>query len=230
MKNTFKILFLFVIITAANSCTDKVDLSSDYLTAVISAYDYNTNTCIISISDNNAEKLLGETEGNQYNTVNLPISNENLIGKVIKIKARAASENEIPAGITLYASSGYPYVYITDRYDYYFNYNDTVLIPVNSFVQSADKKYIIKCDSVLSDSRCPLMAECVWAGTAEVRFTFSAKDYESKTAELFTVNNKEQTDSTNYNGLKIKLLDLIPYPESYNVDYKSYKAKILIQK
>lgn len=231
MKTVYKILFFVTIISAAHSCTDNVDLNQEYLTAIISDYDLNTKTCVVKVLDKNVEKILGISASKQYNAVNLPKSNENILGKLIKIKARLAAKNEIPVGTTLYAENNYPDIYVVELKDYSFGYNDTVQLNVNNLIQSYDNRYAIRFDSVFTDSRCPEGAQCIWSGVAGVRFTLSGENAEKKVVQLYTANNIEWSDSVVYNNLKIKLLEVTPYPSlTSKFDYSAYIAKIKISK
>ncbi|VBB46368.1 hypothetical protein TRIP_D390034 [uncultured Paludibacter sp.] len=112
-----------------------------------------------------------------------------------------------------------------------FNYNDEYIIQVTKSVKSADNQYEIRFDSVFTDSRCPEGAVCVWEGVAGARFTISEINSSSKTVELYTLNNNQWSDSAVYNNLKIKLLELNPYPSVNSpIKYSDYKAKIKISR
>lgn len=108
------------------------------------------------------------------------------------------------------------------------NYNRDFEIQVNKTLKTSEGTYTLRFDSVMTDSRCPEGAMCVWQGVAATRFTLiSAND--SATFELFTVNLEKQnwSDSVIYKNLKIKLLKLNPYP-SINIKftYANYRAKL----
>ena len=110
-----------------------------------------------------------------------------------------------------------------------FTYSDTIQLPVNNFIQSYDYKYTIHFDSVFTDSRCPMEANCVWAGVAGVRFTLSEKNMKKIIVQLYTTNNDQWSDSVIYNNLKIKLLRVTPYPSlSETIVYSDYKAILKI--
>ncbi len=61
-------------------------------------------------------------------------------------------------------------------------------------------------EEVISDSRCPLDVLCIWAGNAEVAFTFTK---ENRTRR-FTLNTGLEPSEIQLFGYKIKLLDLKP--------------------
>jgi len=226
------ILILILLLPFIYSCSNDIDLSESYLDAKIVYVDGNTNMCVVKFVDEDPaiENVLRKSAGVIYNTANL-VKDDNLeIGSLIKIKARKARTSEIPVGITLYASYNYPYIVITDYIVSSFNYNEEVEIPLTCSVLSRDKKYVIRFDSVLTDSRCPEGVECFWAGVAGIRLTVSDKTA-SQAFDLFTLNNSLWSDSAIYKDMQIKLLGLIPYPSVYaKYSYKSYRAKIKLIK
>ena len=72
-------------------------------------------------------------------------------------------------------------------------------------------KISIKVDEFMEDSRCPLNAECIWAGQAKVRFNVNGELVVLTLGELIE-NDKNTFDLGN--GLVLKLLDITPYPGS----------------
>lgn len=104
---------------------------------------------------------------------------------------------------------------------------DTVAIRIHETLINEVNGISILMDSVLGDSRCPLGAECIWAGNGEVRFIFKTDSQQVKFSLNTLLNPKEST----INGCKITLLDLLPYPiVSHPINFNQYYAKILIQK
>jgi hypothetical protein len=53
-----------------------------------------------------------------------------------------------------------------------FSLNDTVVIGYHQTLSNRDENISVTFDSVLDDSRCATGAECLWAGTADVKLTF----------------------------------------------------------
>jgi hypothetical protein len=67
-------------------------------------------------------------------------------------------------------------------------------------------------DSIISDSRCPSNAMCVWQGAATARFTFTNHN-ETHVLQLSTINaGSDFRKDTVVAGYKIEFLDLSPYP------------------
>jgi len=106
--------------------------------------------------------------------------------------------------------------------------------PVSAQLKLGEASYIItpsitiSLDSVLSDSRCPENANCVWAGNAEVRFIFS----DNASEEKFTLKtNPGLKTETVIHGYRIQLVKLTPYPNtSIVIKQTDYQAELSIQK
>lgn len=76
----------------------------------------------------------------------------------------------------------------------------------------ADKNKRLCFDSVLSDSRCPANAQCVWQGTAIAKFSFYING-NIYNAVLSTLPQPGSYDnSIILSGYKIEFIDLHPYP------------------
>ncbi len=68
-------------------------------------------------------------------------------------------------------------------------------------------------NTVVSDSRCPANAQCIWQGTAEGRFTFT-KNNETSTFVLSTLDQPPTyKKDTVLMGYKIEFVNLHPYPQ-----------------
>lgn len=72
-------------------------------------------------------------------------------------------------------------------------------------------KFRIMVDEFMEDYRCPLNAECIWAGQARVRVNVNGELVVLTMGELFE-SDKNASDLGN--GLMLKLLDITPYPGS----------------
>ena len=67
-------------------------------------------------------------------------------------------------------------------------------------------------DSVLSDSRCPMNASCIWEGEASVKLSLHTGTVH-QSFKLSTFNNPPTfRNDTTISGYKIKLLSVSPYP------------------
>ncbi len=75
------------------------------------------------------------------------------------------------------------------------------------------KRLRIKFVAVENDSRCPSDVTCVWAGNATVRLQLS-NGRSTRTLTLNTSGNSPFVRETEYQGYKVTLVDLSPYPRS----------------
>jgi hypothetical protein len=71
----------------------------------------------------------------------------------------------------------------------------------------------IKFVKVETDSRCPADVKCVWAGNAAVQLQ-AGNGRGSKTLTLNTSPSERFAKEAEYQGYKVKLVDLSPYPRS----------------
>lgn len=67
-------------------------------------------------------------------------------------------------------------------------------------------------DSVISDSRCPANANCVWQGTAVCRFSFFKNGKESPIILSTLALPGQYNKDTIVAGYKIEFINLLPYP------------------
>jgi hypothetical protein len=84
-------------------------------------------------------------------------------------------------------------------------------------------------DSVLTDSRCPEGALCIWAGEAEVRFKFVRSD--EKPVFFILHPDPSSANGTVLDGYKFTLRNLYPYPSvKHFPEQNEYRAEIFIEK
>lgn len=88
-----------------------------------------------------------------------------------------------------------------------------------------DKEYEI-CLVSINDSRCPTDLICIWGGDAAVEF-YLKSNTGNKSFTLHTHSNYQQ--DTVLNSLKIKLVDVLPYPKANNpIELSSYSVELRI--
>jgi hypothetical protein len=88
----------------------------------------------------------------------------------------------------------------------------------------------ISFSAVENDSRCPSDVTCVWAGNAAVHLQLGA-GRGRKTVTLNTSNGPSFGSETVYQGYKIKLVGLSPYPRSdRKIQQRDYTATLLVSK
>lgn len=202
-----KLLFIALIFLFFAGCDNEKDIPDGYFVAEVFGYNLNCETCLLSFPDDikAVKKLMGESESDIYNAVNLNKSDFE-IGKVILVKLRQAEDNEIRACKTLYQTVDYVSVVVPEFSDYQNSH----------FIETIDLKYgccintyggsTLCFDSVTNDSRCPEGVLCFWAGDATAKFKLSAAWMGYQTFEL-NIN-----EDTSINNLNILLETLYPYP------------------
>ena len=87
-------------------------------------------------------------------------------------------------------------------------------------------------DSVISDSRCPANAMCIWQGTATARFSLT-KNKEKISFVLSTLKQAPTyTKDTTLMGYKIEFVNLTPYPGTVPnpIPVEKIKAELKITK
>jgi hypothetical protein len=83
----------------------------------------------------------------------------------------------------------------------------------------------IALDEVVSDSRCPLNALCVWEGNGRVALTLTSGYGATKAVALNTTFEPRKTD---FAGLEILFQSLAPYPTGEPIDPGDYVATFRI--
>lgn len=204
---------------------DAVNLQYD---ATVVGFDLNCSTCILSITGDvtGAMGVKGGNPQGYYLAVNLG-RNDFKIGQSIRVKARKATNAELPACITLYASYNYRNIYVID-YENLGNTTgtDTLEVSYKQCVVDATTRYTVCLDTVMEDSRCPSGAVCIWAGEAIARF----KIQDQNNQPVF-LNIKEGTTDAEAAGYTFSFLKLSPYPSiTYHPKPQDYKARVLIRK
>jgi hypothetical protein len=85
---------------------------------------------------------------------------------------------------------------------------------------------------VVSDSRCPVDVNCVWAGNAELLFEVGARGWRGKkTLRLNTNASPERAGEGQYGRYTLKLVGLSPQPRSTRkIAAGQYTATLLVSK
>lgn len=81
---------------------------------------------------------------------------------------------------------------------------------------------------LITESRCPEGAMCVWQGYAQAEFLFT-DGQQSITFRLSTIDGGGLRKDTIINNIKISLIDIIPYPTIHNPSPSPAKAVIEIK-
>jgi hypothetical protein len=83
-------------------------------------------------------------------------------------------------------------------------------------------------DSLISDSRCPANAICVWAGSALAKFSLT-KNGESTSFNLATLKYGSYNKDTVIMGYKIEFVNLSPYPGTVSTPVPADRIKAEIK-
>jgi len=220
-------IFGFLLLIFLLGCEKGKDNVSDQYEARIVGFDRNCGTCILSFPDDSLKirNELGGSLDNSYQAVNLDRGNF-ILGQKLKVDVRKAEDAELQACITLYPSSNYKYIYVSDVEKYSdLRLNDTIELSYKDCINDPDRQCYICLDSVINDSRCPKDAECVWAGEAIARFKI-----EKYNNEPVYFNLKEGEKDAIVSGYHIAFIKLLPYSTvgSYPKP-EDYKARIVIK-
>jgi hypothetical protein len=94
--------------------------------------------------------------------------------------------------------------------------------------ENAPSRTVIRFDSVLGDSRCPIDVVCVWEGNAEIAFELE----EPGGMHRFSLNTHAGfARDTVLAGRAIVLIDVLPYPirPEQRLDQGEYKVILTIR-
>ena len=106
--------------------------------------------------------------------------------------------------------------------------NDTIIFGHNQEYFDFENNFRLRIDSVLTDSRCAIGANCKWEGNAEVRLDLILQGNYQHFLILNT--NQDFLTDTLIDKIKYKLVGLLPYPEiNETIDLEDYKVKIIIE-
>ena len=93
---------------------------------------------------------------------------------------------------------------------------------------SVSNELSITMDAILSDSRCPEGAICIWEGNAMVRYMIS-RNNQCDTIILNTHGSDGFPSDTALHSLTFNLQDVTPYPHTnQSIPYNKYTSKLII--
>lgn len=105
-------------------------------------------------------------------------------------------------------------------------------IPLRESVAHCNEPISVTFLNLISDSRCPIGATCIWAGLVEVRLSVNVNGQE----QVFNLSSQPNfgdkvPESQIVNGYSVKLVDLKPYPDvTRNAKGNSTHVILRIQK
>lgn len=100
-------------------------------------------------------------------------------------------------------------------------------LTVNQEKKIPKSELTIKFVSVVEDSRCPVDADCVWAGNAKVRISIK----KAKAAwQTFELNSNLPEKAVKFAGCKIELINLDPKPRTnIRINRNGYTATFAVE-
>jgi hypothetical protein len=109
-----------------------------------------------------------------------------------------------------------------------FKLGDTVEVSLKAMALCADDlDLFIQFDSLITDSRCPLKANCIWAGNAKVEIGVNYKKLK-ESIQLDT--DKSMVTEKSVFGYTVKLINVMPYPGTPNSENTTKSIKICVKK
>lgn len=110
---------------------------------------------------------------------------------------------------------------------------ENITVPVGKCTEHKFPDRLLKVclDSVITDSRCPANAKCIWAGYGAARFIITKNDKQHVITLMVSPNlsgsNIYPTEAS-IDGYKIEFVELSPHPGLMPYIYGDYKALLKI--
>lgn len=113
-----------------------------------------------------------------------------------------------------------------------FTLGDPLEVYLGETVSDCGKDLSLTYLQLVSDSRCPANVQCVWQGMVEVKLSINVKGRESTFYLSSEPNYGEKIPNSKvFEGYRIKLEDVLPYPvEGASVKDKERLVILSIQK
>lgn len=107
---------------------------------------------------------------------------------------------------------------------------DTLTIFNHQSVAISNSPFNVRFQSVVGDSRCSSDGVCVWAGRVDVALLLSdASAEKTDTLSIAGLDESPKTDSTSAFGYNVKLIKVLPYPETPGlIPDADYNIKIIV--
>ncbi len=112
---------------------------------------------------------------------------------------------------------------------------ESITVPVGKCTEYKSSGGLLKVclDSVITDSRCPANAKCIWAGYGAARFIITKNDKQHIITLMASPNlsgSKIYPTEATIDGFKIEFTELSPYPGLAPYNYADYKSLLKITK
>lgn len=224
MKSPVFILIAILII-GCSTFFEENSLNEVYRKVEIVGYDENCGLCLAKpISENDSEQSAQSSNESLYRCLNL-CKSDFKIGERLSVKMRHPKNDEEKACISLYAVPDCQTFYVVDyKYKCNMRKGKRMELAYNDCINDFRKEAYVCLDTILTDSRCPADAVCIWEGEAIARFKIKTKNQEIAYFDL-----KERSDTTIL-GYHFSFKKLLPYPTvDKTAELTDYKAIVLIR-
>ncbi len=95
-----------------------------------------------------------------------------------------------------------------------------------------DPGVTVRFDKTVEDSRCPIDAECVWAGRAVVEVTFTqGGTSETKSLATGEYSGTAYSNTATFGNFTVELLHVLPAPKaSHPIAQDEYQLELVVRK
>lgn len=106
-------------------------------------------------------------------------------------------------------------------------FNEEVVISYGQLCSNTAEQISLQFIEVVSDSRCPGVVDCFWAGDGHIRLEFKT----GSTGHIIDLHTELSPKDTIIDSYHIVLIKLDPYPHEDNViPSDEYRATVLVKK
>lgn len=213
------IFILLIALFFLSGCAREEEAVDSHVLRIVG---YKCNSCIVAFTQDVArlDSQFGESPNDYYHAINLKAGDFS-VGQQLKAKVRKAKPEEDSNCQLSSSSIQYQGIYVLSYKEHLPEIKDTIELSLKDCVDVSNQEFSVCFDSVLSDSRCPIDAVCVWAGEANARFKIVPKNGDS-----FFTDLKIGQEATVL-GFTVTFIDLTPFPELNRITKpEEYKARI----
>lgn len=230
LKNTVPFLGLLITLAACSEESATPKLQGTWINSSQTGLQFIEFT-----SDNQGRFGYFEKDEERYDNFTYRISDKSIAidltgddaGETIHDLSFSSSDKITISNISANAE-GQPTTYIRNNIKT-DNEGNEVVLGVNEIYFDFDSGHALKIDTVVTDSRCPANAQCVWEGYAAIRFSLTDEELHEHFFEL--MDHERFGQDTLLQGVTYRLIQVTPYPEaSSSIDYADYKVLVQIEK
>lgn len=95
-----------------------------------------------------------------------------------------------------------------------------------------DPGITVRFNKTVEDSRCPIDAECIWAGRVVVEVTFTqGGNSETKSLALGDYSGSGYSNTVTFGNFSVELLNVLPAPKtSHQIAQDEYQLELVVRK